>query len=132
MSDIRTFADDLTLARAAATDWLGLVGNGTGPHLAALSGGRISKSFFAAIAELSKSSGASLGNVHFFWADERCVPPSDADSNYLVADENLLRRMRIAPEKIHRIKGEAPAETAVAQANAEIRRIAPQDAAGIP
>jgi 6-phosphogluconolactonase len=40
--------------------------------------------------------------------------------------------MGIAPDKIHRLKGELPPETAVAQANGEIRRIAPQNAAGVP
>lgn len=132
MPEIRTFDDDLTLARAVATDWLALLRINSGPHLAALSGGHIAKAFFAAIADLAKASGAFLGNVHFFWADERCVPPGDSESNFLLADENLFRPMRIAPDKIHRLKGELPPEAAVAQANGEIRRIAPQNPAGIP
>jgi len=132
MPEIKTFADDVTLARAAATDWLALVRKDSGPHLAALSGGHIAKTFFAEVAGLARASGAFLGNIHFFWADERCVPPDDSESNFLLADENLFRPMGIAPDKIHRLKGELPPETAVAQANGEIRRIAPQNAAGVP
>jgi 6-phosphogluconolactonase len=104
----------------------------SGPHLAALSGGGIAKPFFSAVAALAKASGAFLGSVHFFWADERCVPPDDSQSNFLLADENLFRFARIAPDKIHRLKGELPPQAAVAEASGEIRRIAPQDAAGIP
>ena len=123
MPEIKTFADDLTLARAVATDWLALLGKNSGPHLAALSGGGIAKPLFAAVATLAKTSGAFLGNIHFFWADERCVPPEDSLSNFLLANENLFRPARIAPDKIHRLKGELPPQAAVAEANSEIRRI---------
>jgi 6-phosphogluconolactonase len=132
VTEIKTFADDSTLARAAAVDWLALLGKSNGPQLAALSGGRIAKAFFAAIAELAKASGATVGNVHFFWADERCVPPGDSESNFRLAEENLFRPLRIAPEKIHRLKGELPPKEAVVQANEEILRIAPKNADGIP
>jgi 6-phosphogluconolactonase len=132
MPEIKTFADDLTLARAVAGDWLALLGKNSGPHLAALSGGGIAKTLFTAVADLARASGAFVGNVHFFWADERCVPPNDSQSNFRLAEENLFRPMRIAPDRIHRLKGELAPEAAVAQASGEIRRIAPQDAAGIP
>jgi 6-phosphogluconolactonase len=131
MPEIKTCADDLTLARAVAKDWLTLLGKSSGPHIAALSGGGIAKTFFAAVADLAKASGAALGNVEFFWADERCVAPSDSESNFLVAEQNLFRPMRIAPDRIHRIKGELPPLTAVSQANDETRRIARRNDAGV-
>ncbi|HEX4122513.1 MAG TPA: 6-phosphogluconolactonase [Verrucomicrobiae bacterium] len=132
MPQLKTFKDDAALAHAAAADWFELLRNNTGPHLAALSGGGIAKPFFAAVAEMARASGVSMQNVHFFWADERCVPPDDSESNFRVADENLFRPLRIAADKIHRIKGELPPQAAVAEANAELRRIASRDAAGIP
>src|SRR5208282_1519281 len=74
----------------------------------------------------------SLRNVDFFWADERCVPPGHPESNYLLAKENLLQPLAIAPDKIHRLKGELPPAAAVAEANATIQRIAPKNSAGVP
>jgi 6-phosphogluconolactonase len=132
VTEIRTFADETALARAAAADWLDLVSKASGPHLAAFSGGRIAKTFFAEITAAATKSGVSLGSVEFFWADERCVPPNDTDSNFLLAEENLFRPMKIAPHKTHRLKGEMDPKDAVAEANDAIRRIAPRDAGGIP
>jgi 6-phosphogluconolactonase len=132
VTEIKTFADDETLARAVAEDWLALLRKNAGPHLAALSGGRIAGTFFRATADLAQATGTAVGNIHFFWADERCVPPDDSESNFRLAEENLFRPLRIAPDKIHRLKGDLPPETAVAEASREIRRIAPQNAGGIP
>ena len=98
----------------------------------AFSGGRIAKTFFAEIAAAAIKRNVSLGNVQFFWADERCLPPDDSESNFRLAQENLFSPLRIAPEKIHRLKGELPPKDSVAEANAAIRRIAPKDAGEIP
>jgi 6-phosphogluconolactonase len=130
--DLRQFPGDVELARAAAGDWLSLVARSPGGHLAAFSGGRIAKTFFSAVAQQAKKSGVSLKSVDFFWADERCVPPGDPESNYRLARENLLEPLSILPEKIHRLKGELPQEAAVAEANAVIGRIAPKNSAGLP
>jgi 6-phosphogluconolactonase len=132
VTEIRTFANDTALARAAAADWLDLVRKRSEPHLVAFSGGRIAKTFFTEIVAAAKKSGVALGNVEFFWADERCLPPDDAESNFCLAEENLFRPMKIAPHKVHRLKGEVAPKDAVAEANETIRRIAPEDAGGIP
>jgi 6-phosphogluconolactonase len=130
--ELKTFPDDAELARAAAQDWLALLSKSSAAHLAAISGGRIARTFFCAVTELMKTSRVSLQNVDFFWADERCVPPNHPDSNYLLAQENLLQPLAIAPEKIHRLKGELPPVAAVAEANATIQHIAPMNSAGVP
>lgn len=131
-ASIRTFTDDVTLARAVAEDWLELLRAHPRPHLAALSGGRIASTFFAAVAALPRRYASVLGNIDFFWADERCVPPEDSESNFRVAEDNFFRPLRIAPEKIHRIKGELAPDLAAAEANAEILRVAPKNAGGFP
>jgi 6-phosphogluconolactonase len=130
--ELKFFPNDQTLSAAAARDWLTLLQKSAGPYAAALSGGRIAKTFLTAVADLAGASGAPLANVHFFWADERCVPPTDPQSNFLLAQENLLRPLRIAPEKIHRLKGESPPAAAVAEAGNDIRRVVPLDSAGVP
>ena len=75
------------LARAAAKDWLDLVALAAGPHLVAVSGGRIAKTHFQAVKNLAGASTHPLQNVDFFWADERCVPLGHPDSNFLLANE---------------------------------------------
>jgi 6-phosphogluconolactonase len=46
------------------------------------------------------------GRIHFFWGDERHVPPDHADSNYRMAFEALLSKVDIPPTHIHRIRSE--------------------------
>jgi len=130
--ELRFFGDDQALSAAAARDWLALLRKSSRPHAAALSGGRIAKTFFGAVADLTKASGATLSNVQFFWADERCVEPTDPECNFLLAWENLLRPLGVAPDNIHRLKGERLPAAAVAEANQNIRRVVPLDRAGVP
>jgi 6-phosphogluconolactonase len=49
-----------------------------------------------------------------WWGDERCVPPEDERSNYLLARENLLERLEAPPRHVHRIRGELGPEEAAA------------------
>ncbi len=126
-------ADDL--ARAVSSAWLDEIAtaNHSGkPHCVALSGGRITLKFFAAVIEQSKARNISLSNVHFFWADERCVPPDDKESSYAAAAEHFFRPLAIAPDKIHRILGELPPERAAQLATEEIQKTVPCNAAGQP
>jgi 6-phosphogluconolactonase len=130
--ELKFFANGAELAGAAARDWLGLLSKSTAPHRIALSGGRIATAFFRAVTAAAKASRLTLQNADFFWADERCVPPGHPDSNYLLAWQNLLQPLGIAPDKIHRLKGELPPDEAVAAANAAIERIVPKNSAGMP
>jgi len=130
--ELKLFPDDVSVAAAAARDWLALLQQSPDLHTVALSGGRITKHFFAACANLAKSSGASLSNVHFFWADERCLDPSDPESNFRLARENLFLPLDIAADKIHRLKGEWLPPAAVAEANQDILSVVPKDGAGMP
>jgi len=121
------------LARTAASRWLG----STAPvfrHVA-LSGGRIARLFLAAAAEMAVAEpkvARKLQQTHFFWADERCVSPDDPESNYGLAKEGLFDPVRMPDAGIHRLRGELDASEAVEMANAEILRVLPRDAAGVP
>lgn len=133
-SELISFATDDELARAAANRWLDELSalDQNVPQCVGLSGGRIGKKFFAAATDRISARGAPMGPVHFFWADERCVPPTDAESNFLLARTWLLDPLQIQPDRIHRIRGEIPPKWAAAEAEAEICRIAPMDASGQP
>jgi 6-phosphogluconolactonase len=122
------FATPDDLARAATGAWLDQIesANRAGKtHCVALSGGRITQKFFTSVIEANQSRQVSFANVHFFWADERCVPPTDPDSNFKMADELLFKPLNISADKIHRLRGEDPPAAAVKIAESEIRRWAP-------
>jgi 6-phosphogluconolactonase len=101
-------------------------------HCVALSGGRIAQKFFAATVEQAKKRAVSFARVHFFWADERCVPPADPESNFKLANELLFAPLKISANQIHRIRGEDSPQVAVKLAEEELRRIAPTDENGQP
>ena len=60
--------------------------------------------------------------VHFFWADERCVPKNDEASNFRTAFNTLLSKVALPDENIHRIKGEEAPDQAARDYEEEIRR----------
>lgn len=79
----------------------------------ALSGGSTPKNFFKTLAE-KYSDKVDWEKVHFFWGDERCVPPTSNESNFKMTKENLFDRINVPVENIHRIKGEdEPAKEAI-------------------
>jgi 6-phosphogluconolactonase len=132
---ISSFNNADALAKSVAAAWLGevVVANQAGqPHCVALSGGRITLKFFAAVIELAKARDVSFTGVHFFWADERCVPPNDSESNFAAADKEFFQPLGISPGNIHRIRGEDAPPHAAESATAEILRVAPRAANGQP
>lgn len=85
----------------------------------ALSGGRIANQFFAAAARDLVHLGGFGGLTHFFWADERCVPPDHQDSNYRIAAELLLNPLAVPPSQVHRLAGELEPALGARRATAE-------------
>ncbi len=81
----------------------------------ALSGGSTPKILFSLLVEddsLRKK--IPWNKMHFFWGDERHVPPEDAQSNYRMAYETLLVKAPVPPENIHRMPTEQPNAAKVA------------------
>ncbi len=126
--ELISFPGPDALAAAAASAWLDEIdaANRAGkPYCVALSGGRITQKFFLSTAEKAVARKTSFERVHFFWADERCVPPDDPESNFKLANDLLFDPLEIPEAQIHRLRGELPPETAVAQAISELRRLVP-------
>jgi 6-phosphogluconolactonase len=44
--------------------------------------------------------------VHFFFGDERCVPPEHEESNYRMVKEALIDSVEIPKANVHRMRGE--------------------------
>ena len=71
-------------------------------------------------------------NVHLFWVDERCVPPTDPASNYKLADDYLIHPAHIPQRHVHRVVGEIAPKTAAARYAAEIREFFGLDDGELP
>lgn len=130
--ELKPCADATALADLAVAEFIGWAALSSEPKTVAVSGGRIAKDFFSAVARQSKARGQSLAHVHFFWADERCVPPTDTESNYRSAAELLFTPLGLPAENLHRIRGEDEPAQAAREAEAELRRFALANAAGQP
>ncbi|MBU6402416.1 MAG: 6-phosphogluconolactonase [Verrucomicrobia bacterium] len=129
-----TFGSSAELAETAARRWLDELAarKATAGYCAAVSGGRIAKTFFNEIARQAQARPRLLAPVHFFWADERCVPPADSESNYGLAHTHLLAPLGIAAARVHRVRGETAPGVAADEAEAELRRVASLNSVGVP
>jgi 6-phosphogluconolactonase len=77
-----------------------------------LAGGRTPEQVYRVLAQHSDVPWAS---VEVFIGDERCVPPTHADSNYRMIEASLLSAVPIPAAQIHRLRGDVGAAAAVAE-----------------
>jgi 6-phosphogluconolactonase len=113
--EVKIFSTPEELAINFADDLIGMINESSDKNTftIALSGGNSPKLLFPVIADRCSDS-VSWEKVHFFWIDERCVPPGDNESNFGTAKTAFLNRINIPSGNIHRIKGEnEPSEEAV-------------------
>lgn len=75
----------------------------------ALSGGSTPRSLFDYWAQLPEGE-IDWRKIKFFWGDERCVAPTDDESNYKMTKEHLFRFVPVPDENIFRIHGENDTE----------------------
>jgi 6-phosphogluconolactonase len=124
--ELASFANADELARAAASAWLDeieIADRANEKFCVALSGGRIAQKFYAQTVEQAKERKISFARVRFFWADERCVPPTDPESNFKIANELLFAPLKISENQIHRLRGEILPDDAVKIAEAELCKV---------
>jgi 6-phosphogluconolactonase len=89
----------------------------------AISGGTTPEAMFALLADPAQPflKQVPWEKLDLYWVDERCVPPTDADSNYRMTNEALLSKVPLAPEHIHRMEGELDPAAAAARYESTIR-----------
>lgn len=86
-----------------------------GRFAVALAGGSTPRGLYTALARDQFRNRIAWPNVHLFWGDERCVPPTDKDSNYRMVCEALISKVPLPSQNIHRMPAEtSPPEAAVA------------------
>jgi 6-phosphogluconolactonase len=118
-------ADERALAQSLA----GLVGDAAQTAIAArgrfnlvLAGGSTPKAAYALLAAPPVRDALDWTKVHFFFGDERCVPPDDDQSNYKMARETLLAPLGIAESHAFRMRGEDEPQAAALDYAALLRR----------
>ena len=117
-SNVEVFETPARLIKATAERFI-LAANTAvqswGRFTVALSGGNTPRALYELLASEQNASRVNWANVHVFWGDERCVAPDDTASNYRMARESLLDRVKIPASNIHRMRGEDdPAAAAAA------------------
>jgi len=79
-----------------------------------LSGGSTPLGLYSLLASDEFRARVTWRDIHFFWGDERCVPPGDPASNYGEALRTMLSKANVPEENIHRMRGEMePARAAI-------------------
>jgi 6-phosphogluconolactonase len=122
-AQIRVYKDPQELALKAARGFARLADQyvvGCGRFTVALSGGSTPRAMLALLAEDPFADTVPWSAIHFFWGDERCVPPDHPESNYRMAFEALLSRVPVPEQNIHRIRAELEPERAADQYEIEL------------
>jgi 6-phosphogluconolactonase len=91
------------------------------PFTIALSGGSTPELLFRLLAEKFGET-VPWQYVHFFWGDERCVSPTDGESNFGMTSRTLLSKITIPEQNIHRIAGDADPAAEAMRYGEEISR----------
>ncbi|WP_314285026.1 6-phosphogluconolactonase [Haemophilus sputorum] len=97
---------------------------GTPVHIS-LSGGSTPKLLFKTLAQAPYANEIQWQNLHFWWGDDRMVPPTDEQSNYGEVQKLLFDHINIPAENIHRIRGEENVETELARFSQELTACVP-------
>jgi len=71
----------------------------------ALSGGNTPIKIFNYLSENFRDK-IEWSKIKFYWGDERCVPPTDSDSNFKLAKDYLFKPLGISEANIFRMRGE--------------------------
>ena len=75
----------------------------------ALSGGSTPRKLYTLMGtEPSLRARLPWDRIHFFWGDERHVPPDHPESNYRMAYEAIFSHVPVRPMNIHRVLSENP------------------------
>ena len=116
--EIRTLTTPQELFGAAAEEVVRTANEAVakrGKFTIALSGGSTPKNLYNLLATNARTA-LPWDRMFFFFGDERHVPPTDAESNFRMADEAMLSKIPVAASNVFRIPTEDPDAEAAAKA----------------
>jgi 6-phosphogluconolactonase len=105
MKEVIIAKDSDELNRIAAEKFISIAQKATvenGKFIVALAGGSTPKSLYKLLASKDFRSRIDWQKVFFFFGDERNVPIDSDESNFRMANENLLEPLQILPANIFR------------------------------
>lgn len=129
---IAIYPDHESLVRGAADFIAGqacLAIRKRGRFTVALAGGDTPRPIYSRLAAAAYRNRIDWPRVLVFFGDERCVPPDDPRSNYLMARTALLDRVPLPAGNIHRIRGEDDPQRAAANYARVLKQVLGGDAA---
>src|SRR5580765_4204926 len=125
-ADVAVLPSAAALADAAAARFVAAAGDAIASHgqfIVALSGGSTPRDTYLRLSKEDLVSKVMWSRVQILWADERCVPPDNVESNYRMARETLLDRVPVPAANVHRIHGEDDPATAAAAYEVTLRAL---------
>jgi 6-phosphogluconolactonase len=126
--EIQILPDAASLAAYAADLFTAVAKDSMNAHgrfSIALSGGSTPRLLYTLLTQPTRIAQIDWSMVQVFWGDERCVPPGDPESNYLMARQALLDHVPLPAENTHRILGELEPEQAVRRIELELQQAFP-------
>ena len=123
-AELEVFADPAAVTHAAAEVFVGLAAQAVKASerfSVALSGGSTPKALYELLAIDEYARRVDWPRVHVFFGDERCVPPTDAQSNERMARLAMLDRVALPPENVHPMRCAEDPEGAAAAYERELR-----------
>jgi 6-phosphogluconolactonase len=103
-----------------------------GRFFVALSGGKTPEQLYRRLVSSSTARMSEWDDTHFFFSDERCVPPDNSESNFHLADQALFHPLKIHEDRIYRMQGEHPNPDAAASDYEQLLRGATNASTGWP
>jgi len=121
MQQIKSFKNAQETAIALANHIREQVPHARDKFYLAVSGGSTPKMLFEALVNVKDQ--LQWEKVQLFWVDERCVPPTDDESNYKMTLNALLKHISLPEENIHRMKGELNPKEGLADYENQIKLV---------
>jgi 6-phosphogluconolactonase len=125
LNEIQVFESSAALMEAAAQEVLKAALQAVserGRFTWALSGGSTPRDLYRLLASDPFRDRMPWEAIHFFWGDERHVPPDHPESNFRMAREAMLDAAPVPADNVHRIHAEEPdAHRAAAEYEDELR-----------
>jgi 6-phosphogluconolactonase len=128
--------DAAEVGRAAArrfVDWAWQAIARDGVFHVALAGGSSFLEMYRLLATQEFRTQIDWPRVHLYWSDEHIVPPDHRDSHYGLARRELLLRVPVPSENVHRMEAElTPIGRAAHRYETVLRRLLPLGPGGFP
>lgn len=123
--EIKVYPDRETLNEAAASFIVEIAARALRTNdkfSIVLSGGSTPESLYRMLASDRFKDKIEWTKTLVFFGDERCVAPDDAQSNYRMANENLLSKIPLPPENVFRPRGEIEPHEAATEYEAIVKK----------